>query len=144
MNRFERTRVLVEGEPALAQSIAADIEKQCQVEILSDPKEELICLKTRETALNSLFLLGEALISSCRVRIEDTVGHGFILGSRRNDAYCLAVIDAAFSSGRSFKRQAKWEKQIEKEATRLRDKHAKERARIERTRVSFQSMDGSA
>ena len=101
-------------------------------------------VKVRESARNSLFYLGEALMCSCRVRIADTMGFGYVLGSKRNAAYNLALIDAAFSSGEAFERMSKWEQRIEKEARRQREKQAKDRALIERTRVDFSTMDGDA
>lgn len=144
MNRYERTRVLVGGDPGVAQAIAAEIEKTCEVEVLDTPREELVMVKVRESARNSLFYLGEALMCSCRVRIADTMGFGYVLGSKRNAAYNLALIDAAFSSGETFERMPKWEQRIEKEAKRQRDKQVKSRALIERTRVDFSTMDGDA
>ena len=144
MNRYERTRVLVGGDPGVAQAIAAEIEEICEVEVLDAPREELVMVKVRESARNSLFYLGEALMCSCRVRIADAMGFGYVLGSKRNAAYNLALIDAAFSSGEEFERMPKWEERIEKEAKRHRDKRAKNRALIERTRVDFSMMDGDA
>ena len=144
MNRYERTRVLVGGDPGVAQAIAAEIEEICEVEVLDAPREELVMVKVRESARNSLFYLGEALMCSCRVRIADAMGFGYVLGSKRNAAYNLALIDAAFSSGEEFERMPKWEERIEKEAKRQRDKRAKNRVLIERTRVDFSTMDGDA
>ncbi|MEQ3363758.1 phosphonate C-P lyase system protein PhnG [Raoultibacter massiliensis] len=144
MNRYERTRVLAGGDPGVAQAIAAEIEQACDVEVLDAPREELVMVKVRESARNSLFYLGEALMCSCRVRIADTMGFGYVLGSKRNAAYNLALIDAAFSSGEAFERMSKWEQRIEKEARRQREKQAKDRALIERTRVDFSTMDGDA
>ena len=112
--------------------------------MLDAPREELVMVKVRESARNSLFYLGEALMCSCRVRIADAMGFGYVLGSKRNAAYNLALIDAAFSSGEEFERMPKWEERIEKEAKRQRDKQAKNRALIERTRVDFSTMDGDA
>ena len=144
LNRYERTRVLAGGDPGVAQAIAAEIEQACDVEVLDAPREELDMVKVRESARNSLFYLGEALMCSCRVRIADTMGFGYLLGSKRNAAYNLALIDAAFSSGEAFERMSKWEQRIEKEARRQREKQAKDRALIERTRVDFSTMDGDA
>lgn len=144
MNRYERTRVLVGGDPGVAQSIAAEIEQECTVEVLDAPREELVMVKVRESARNGLFYLGEALMCSCRVRISGTMGFGYILGSKRNAAYNLALIDAAFSSDEPFERREKWEQKIEKEAKRQHEKKMKNQALIERTRVDFSTMDGDA
>ena len=147
LRRYERTRALVDGDPSLAREIVREVEDELgaeALEVLDEPREELVMVQVRETAQGGLFYLGEALMCSCRVRIADTMGFGYVLGSKRNAAYNLALIDAAFSSGEAFERMSKWEQRIEKEARRQREKQAKDRALIERTRVDFSTMDGDA
>ncbi len=100
MKRYERTRALVEGDPALARAIVCEVERdgsQGAVAVLDEPREELVMVQARETAQGSLFFLGEALMTSCRVRVGDAVGLGLVLGSDRCRAYELAVVDAVFS-----------------------------------------------
>lgn len=136
--------MLIEGNPSIAQEIAADIEAAYEVEVLDEPHEELVMVKVRESARNSVFYLGEALICSCRVRLAHTMGFGFVLGNKRNAAYNLALIDAAFSSGQDHERAASWEQKIEQEAKRLAEKQRKEQALVDRTRVEFATMGGDA
>ena len=140
----ERTRVLIEGSSSVAQEIAVEIEAAYDVEVLDEPHEELVMVKVRESARNSVFYLGEALICSCRVRLARTMGFGFVLGNKRNAAYNLALIDAAFSCGLEHERKATWEQMIEREAKRLAEKQHKEHALVERTRVEFATMGGDA
>ena len=74
MKRYERTRALVEGDPALARAIVCEVERdgaQDAVAVLDEPREELVMVQARETAQGSLFFLGEALTTSCRVRVGD-------------------------------------------------------------------------
>ena len=84
MRRYERTRALVEGDPALARAIVCEIERGSErgaICVLDEPREELVMVQARETAQGSLFFLGEALATSCRVRLGDAVGLGLVLGS---------------------------------------------------------------
>ncbi|WP_439653127.1 phosphonate C-P lyase system protein PhnG [Raoultibacter phocaeensis] len=134
--------MLVEGDGALAQEIAAEVEEACEVKVLDAPREELVMVKVRESSRNSLFYLGEALMCSCRVRIGDAMGFGYVLGSKRNAAYNLAVVDAAYRSERPFEGKQRWEQRIEKEARRLYERQLKSQALVERTRVDFSTMDG--
>ena len=100
LTRYNRTRALVEGDPAVARAIVCDVERdeaRTPVTVLDEPREELVMVQARETAQGSLFFLGEALMTSCRVRVGDAVGLGLVLGSDRCRAYELAVVDAAFS-----------------------------------------------
>ena len=90
LKRYERTRALVEGDPALARAIVCEVERdgaQDAVAVLDEPREELVMVQARETAQGSLFFLGEALTTSCRVRVGDAVGLGLVLGSDRCRAY---------------------------------------------------------
>ena len=77
LKRYERTRALVEGDPALARAIVCEVERdgaQDAVAVLDEPREDLVMVQARETAQGSLFFLGEALMTSCRVRVGDAVG----------------------------------------------------------------------
>ena len=81
LKRYERTRALVEGDPALARAIVCEVERdgsQGAVAVLDEPREELVMVQARETAQGSLFFLGEALTTSCRVRVGDAVGLGLV------------------------------------------------------------------
>ncbi len=109
---------------------------------LDAPHEELVMIKVRESAQNSLFYLSEALMCSCRVKIGEGMGFGYVLGSNRKLAYNLAVIDAAFYSKQDFDKIGKWEQQIEQEAKRLNEMRLKDDTLIERTRVAFSTMAG--
>ena len=141
VRRYERTRVLVEGSPTLSHEIVRSIEQGCQdIEGLDEPREELVMVKVRETAQRTLFYLGEALATTCRVRVDGTVGYGMVMGSDRCAAYELAVIDAAFS-GEGFAGRDKAEQMLAEEAERLERDGRKRLGVRERTRVDFSTMD---
>ena len=144
MNRYERTKALVEGDSTIAREIAAEVEKACEVVVLDEPHEELVMVKVRESARNSLFYLSEALMCSCRVKIGEGMGFGYVLGSKRQLAYDLAVIDAAFSIKQDFDAAGSWQQRIEKEAKRLHEMQLEEDALTQRTRVAFSTMAGDA
>jgi alpha-D-ribose 1-methylphosphonate 5-triphosphate synthase subunit PhnG len=141
VKREDRTRVLIEGNSAIAQRIAAEIEDAYEVTVLEPPHEELIMLKIRESAQNSLFYLCEALMSSCQIRIDATVGTGMVLGDRRNLAYNLALIDGAFSAQKDSACIARWTRAIEDEQERIKEKDAIDAQLLERTRVDFSTME---
>ena len=53
LKRYERTRALVEGDPALARAIVCEVERdgaQDAVAVLDEPREELVMVQARETA----------------------------------------------------------------------------------------------
>ncbi len=147
MKRYERTRALVEGDASLAREIVRDIEAGAgsgiapAISVLDEPREELVMVQVRETAKGSLFYLGEALMTSCRVRVGGSVGLGLLLGSNRCRAYELAVIDAAFSGADAARLSSRWDKRIAIESQRVRRREAAEQQLVERTKVDFSTMD---
>lgn len=141
MKRYERTRILIEGDMRLAQRISQEIETLCTFEVLDNPHEELVMVQVRESARNSLFYLGEALMCSCQVRIGEAVGLGMALGDRRDFVYNLALIDAAFKSADEKFPFERWEENLRAEAERIEARQAKVAARMERTRVDFSTME---
>ena len=144
MKRYERTRALVEGSPLLARSIVRTLEQELgpdAVTVLDEPREELVMVKVRETAQGSLFYLGEALATSCRVRIGQTVGIGLLLGSNRCRAFELAVADAAFSGPSGGEYAARWDDDLRRELAAIDQREADEIARAATTRVDFSTME---
>ena len=97
-------------------------------------------VKVRETAQCSLFYLGEALMTSCRVRLGDAVGLGLVLGSDRCRAYELAVADAAFSGSGGRERLARWDIRLREELACIDKREAEEARLVAATKVDFSTM----
>ncbi|MDU5257887.1 phosphonate C-P lyase system protein PhnG [Eggerthella lenta] len=143
MKRYERTRALVEGDPALARAIVCEVERdgsQGAVAVLDEPREELVMVQARETAQGSLFFLGEALTTSCRVRVGDAVGLGLVLGSDRCRAYELAVVDAVFSGAAGDAWASRWDASLRAELARVEARDQREARRTAATKVDFSTM----
>ena len=152
-----RTRILVDGNPDLASQVSALFEKFCDVRLVSEPREVLVMNKVREPAKNSLFYLGEALLTECKAEItvkkeadsvgaaQSSLGIGMILGSQHTRARDLAIIDAAFCLSEplpaqlleAFKQAISL---LENEAMRLEEQSKKQCDKLEATRVEFASM----
>lgn len=143
MKRYERTRALVEGDPALARAIVCEVERdgsQGAVAVLDEPREELVMVQARETAQGSLFFLGEALMTSCRARVGDAVGLGLVLGSDRCRAYELAVVDAVFSGAAGDAWASRWDASLRAELARVEARDQREARRTAATKVDFSTM----
>ncbi|MDR3848177.1 MULTISPECIES: phosphonate C-P lyase system protein PhnG [Eggerthella] len=143
LKRYERTRALVEGDPALARAIVCEVERdgsQGAVAVLDEPREELVMVQARETAQGSLFFLGEALTTSCRVRVGDAVGLGLVLGSDRCRAYELAVVDAVFSGAAGDAWASRWDASLRAELARVEARDQREARRTAATKVDFSTM----
>lgn len=66
-------------------------------QIISEPTEGLTMIKVREHAENSLFYIGEMLVTETKIRQEQTIGLGVVKGSNRNLSMAVAFIDLCFS-----------------------------------------------
>lgn len=153
LKRYERTRVLVEGDSRLAHEIVRAIEEECSqvvrgdgeeacptVRVLDEPHEQLVMVQARETAQGTLFYLSEALMTSCRVSFDGAVGYGFVLGADRCLAYELAVIDAAFAGADGPRRAGHWEAALARAGESLRVRDNRDAARVAATRVDFSTL----
>ena len=142
MSRRARTEILVESPAALAHDLARAIEAELPVRVVVPPRQGLVMNQVRETARNSRFYLGEALMSECRVRIGDVEGLGVVLGADDELARSLAVIDAAYAVEPAPAVIDEVERRIEAAGNRLERERAREVGRTMGSRVSFDEMGG--
>jgi alpha-D-ribose 1-methylphosphonate 5-triphosphate synthase subunit PhnG len=96
-------------------------------------------VKMRETAKNSLFYIGELLVTEAKVQIQGRMGIGIIAGDAPEAARELAIVDAAYNA--RLDETEGWEKLLVEEELRISRWKAEEAARIARTKVDFESMD---
>ena len=142
MSRRTRTEILVESPAVLAHDLARAIEGELPVRVVVPPRQGLVMNQVRETARNSRFYLGEALMSECRVRIGDVEGLGVVLGSDDELARSLAVIDAAYALEPAPAVLDEVERRLEMAGVQLERERAREAARTMGSRVSFDEMGG--
>ena len=141
MNRKERTRVLVEGNRKVLSRMACEAEQLYAVAMVKEPTEELVMLKVREGAQRSLFYLGEALMTSCSVRIGGAYGYGMVLGEDRKKARDLAIVDAVYAAGGNEILLLAWEETLEEERQCLAEAERKHAEALLRTQVDFSTME---
>lgn len=68
-------------------------------DIISEPKEGLTMIKVREHAENSLFYMGEVLVTETKIRQRQTVGLGVVKGTDADLSMAIGFIDLCFSLG---------------------------------------------
>ena len=137
--RNRRTKILIDGNPDVAQKISRDICARHSIVELEEPNEGLVMVRMRETAQNTLFNLGEVLVTEAKVMIADVIGIGIVEGHRPELARELAVIDAAWSAG--LPECAKWEELLATEEKEIVARRLAESRSILDTRVRFETMD---
>jgi alpha-D-ribose 1-methylphosphonate 5-triphosphate synthase subunit PhnG len=140
MGRQRRTRILIDGDPALSRVLCEQIETVCVVRTVSAPREVLVMNRVRESARGSLFYLGETLLTECKVVLNEVMGIGLVLGSHYRCAFELAVIDAAFSQPSPLPQLSHWVVLLEQEEQLIAVRETELRERLNRTRVDFTDM----
>ena len=139
MNRRKRTEILIDGSRNFATSLAREIEHNYDIQVLSEPQHALTMIKLRETAKNSLFYLGEVLVTETKVQINNKFGIGIVVGNEEELSYELAVIDAAYQG--ELKETENWTLLFEEEEKRICVNKEQREMAILKTKVNFEMMD---
>ena len=139
MNRRRRTAILIDGSPSFAKGLVREIERNYAIQILSEPQHALTMIKLRETAKNSLFYLGEVLVTETKVQINNQLGIGIVVGNEEELSYELAVIDAAYLG--ELEETENWTLLFEEEEKRIHKNKVKREKSILKTKVDFEMMD---
>ena len=129
MERKVRTRILVEGDRTVLDQLAREIEQMHDVALVKEPTEELVMLRVRESAQRSQFYLGEALMTSCVVRIGSAYGYG------------MAVVDAAYTLDPASCENAGWNARLAESDEHIQAKKSKRNEALLRTQVDFSTME---
>ncbi|MGL5353331.1 MAG: phosphonate C-P lyase system protein PhnG, partial [Clostridium sp.] len=98
MNRKRRTEILIRGNKSLSNRLSEEVEKNHNVKLIDEPNYGLVMIKTRESAKNTLFYLGETLVTEAKVYVNGEIGLGIVQGDEPELAYNLAVIDGAYNA----------------------------------------------
>lgn len=112
------------------------LQQQYSLTIVKKPEKSLVMIKMREPVKNSLFYLGETIITEAVVQLEDTVGTAVTMGDDFEKALHMAIIDAAENKGVFVHEDLllEWEQA-------QRQKMEQENALFQKTKVDFHSMD---
>lgn len=139
MNRRRRTEILIRGNAALSKKLADEIICKYECREIVSPQQGLTMIKMRESAKNSLFYLGEVLVTEAKVEIHHQIGIGLVVGIEEELAKNLAVIDAAYKA--NLPETADWEHALLEEEIHIRKEMARKQAELMETKVNFETME---
>ena len=137
-SRKRRTEILVKNGGTLARHIARDVRSRYGAGVLQNPTEGLVMVKLRERARNSLFYIGEVLVTEAKAEVAGSSGLGLVQGADEGLALDLAVIDAAWNA--CLPETVEWSSWLSEAAEALGARESEENSRILETRVDFVSM----
>lgn len=138
MRRRRRSEILIKGSSELAKGMFREIEKNYEIKTIEDSHNALVMIKMRESAKNSLFYLGEVLVTEAKIQIDEKFGVGIVRGNKPEFAYWLAVIDAAYNL--KLEETKKWEKKLLEEEKVIKKLESEKEAEILKTKVNFETM----
>lgn len=139
MKRRKRTEILVQSNGNLAKELATSITTQYSCYELAAPEQGMIMVKMRESAKNSLFYLGEVLITEAKVEIAGEIGTGLLVGVDELRAKHLAIIDAAYKA--QLPEVENWTPRLIAEEQKITQDRAQQQAELFKTKVTFETME---
>jgi alpha-D-ribose 1-methylphosphonate 5-triphosphate synthase subunit PhnG len=139
MKRRRRTEILIQGNPILAQNFAELIINKYECREIIAPQYGLTMIKMRESAKNSLFYIGEVLITEAKVEINQCIGIGIVVGMEDELSKHLAIIDAAYKA--NLPETELWNQQLIEAEKAIIKERAQEQAELFETKVNFETMD---
>lgn len=138
MKRAIRTKVLIEVGQREALEMANEIIGNYEVQEIQPPRQGLTMIKLRESAKNSLFYIGEVLVTETKVRIGNSFGTGIVMEENNDLSKALAVIDAAYKG--NLPETENWLHILKELEQKLHNKLEQVKCSIERTKVNFDTM----
>lgn len=140
MQRNRRTRILVEDQTDLALQLAQEADGLFPVVVREPAHPGLMMTRVRESAQNTLFYLGEILVTRARVSINEQSGLGLLQGEEREKALALAVIDAAYPLLPDEKK-ASWDALLQTAEEQIQLQQTIRHKQAAGTKVSFDTME---
>lgn len=139
MKRRRRTEILIQGDVQLAQKFAESIVDTYECREIMAPRYGMTMIKMRETAKNSLFYIGEVLITEAKVEINNRIGIGIVVGMKDELARHLAIIDAAYKA--ELPEINTWGTHLIEAENQITKARAKKQAELSETKVNFETME---
>jgi alpha-D-ribose 1-methylphosphonate 5-triphosphate synthase subunit PhnG len=132
--------ILAEGNSSVWESLSQRLAERYEIKMIQEPETCLIMMPVKDSVENSMFYLGEILITEAVVDLGGTQGYGFALEDRPEHALACAVIDAALSHG--VQESTEIRLLLEQQKSEIEQKTMLEKRMIASTRVNFALLEG--
>lgn len=140
MEKKRLFRIMVGAKKEKLQEFSQMIQKYGEVLIIKEPCKTLAMIKMREPVQNSLFYIGEVMVTEAIVEINQIKGMAVIMGDDFEKALAMAVIDCGCNN--HFPIMEKIEQELlHLEAEQI-AKQEQENAMYLKTMVNFHTMSG--
>jgi alpha-D-ribose 1-methylphosphonate 5-triphosphate synthase subunit PhnG len=139
MDKKRRSKILAKADRRDVAAMSAKVRETHRPVIVKEPGKTLAMIKMREPVKQSLFYIGEVIVSEAAVEIDGVRGVGVLMGDDAEKTLDIAIIDAAINKG--VFTGMKTLIALEREQN---DRVMRENAMHLKTMVSFESMDREA
>ncbi|MBU4057325.1 phosphonate C-P lyase system protein PhnG [Patescibacteria group bacterium] len=139
MTRAEYFEIIAQSSEKVLVPLAEKILQISSMIIKKKPEKGMLMLQTRDGAADTLFNLGEILVTECMVELDGVEGYMMMPGNVPEKAIAGAVIEAALAGGHNLSEEIK--ATLAQEKKRVNKEKAKEVFDVEKTAVRFEIMD---
>lgn len=136
MKKRRLFKILSKADRGIVLDMADKIKKRTEVVVIKAPEKALAMIKMREPVKESLFYLGEVIVTETTVSVNGVNGTAVAMGDDYDKTLAMAIIDAAYNGNLFADETVLLE--LEKEQIA---REEKENAMFMKTMVNFKSMD---
>jgi alpha-D-ribose 1-methylphosphonate 5-triphosphate synthase subunit PhnG len=132
--------IIMQGDPDDISQLADRMRQIIQYQVIKPPRLELVMFQAEESVEKIDFNVGEVLVTSAEVRVNDTIGYSMIMETDEQKALDCALLMGIYEAGLPEM------KEIEHLAERMHNDMVRqlqvEREMVSSTRVDFEIMGG--
>lgn len=139
MEKRRLFKIMSKADRSAVIELADKIRKSHELVVIKEPEKALAMIKMREPVKESLFYLGEVIVTESTVSVDGVSGTAVAMGDDFEKTLSMAVVDAACNKG-CFEDENILLK-LEEQQIILEEK---ENAMFMKTMVNFHSMDSEA
>lgn len=139
MEKRRLFKILAKTDRTVVIDMAEKVKQKSEMVVVKEPEKALTMIKMREPVKESLFYLGEVIITEATVSVNGINGTAVTMGDDFDKTLSMAIIDAAYNADLFEEESVLLE--LEKEQI---SKEEKENAMFMKTMVNFHSMDSEA
>ncbi|MFZ7134217.1 MAG: phosphonate C-P lyase system protein PhnG [Eubacteriales bacterium] len=139
MDKNRLFKIMSKTDTSVLKEISDGISVDHSVSVIKEPSKTLTMIKVREPVKESLFYIGEVIVSEAVVSLGGTKGMAVTMGDDFTKVLSMALIDAVFNKNLpEVSDIIKKLESLEKEQQEIMEK---ENAIYLKTMVNFKSMD---
>ncbi|MGD8293485.1 MAG: phosphonate C-P lyase system protein PhnG [Desulfobacterales bacterium] len=132
--------IIMQAEPADIAPLADKMRQVVDYHVISPPQQELVMFRAEESVEKIDFNVGEVLVTSAEVRVEDAIGYSMIMDTDKQRALDCALLMGIYDAG--LPQMKEIEKLAEIIHGKMQQTLREEREIVSSTRVNFEVMGG--